>query len=110
MTARVSGYNNDVSLGGVVYHVQTERMGERIITLIFKDGAVVARGTQDIKSHVRAAPPEVVQGIMKEQHRVMMDKLKKGELVPLPEKEREKIEREEADLIARFLTDWAEEE
>jgi len=47
---------------------------------------------------------------MKEQHRVMMDKLKNGELVPLPEKEREKIEREEADLIARFLTDWAEEE
>jgi len=110
MTARVSGYNNDIALGGVVYHVQTERVGERIITLIFKEGAVIARGTQEVRPHIRAASAEVVQDVVKEQHKVMMDKLKNGDLVPLPEEEREKIEREEAGLIARFLADWAEEE
>lgn len=110
MTARVSGYNNDVPLGGVVYHVQTERVGERITTLIFREGAVIARGTQEVKPQIRTAPPEIAQDVVKEQHRLMMDKLKNGELVPLPKEEREKIEREEADLIARFLTDWAEEE
>lgn len=109
MTAQVSGYNNDIMLGGVAYHVQTERVGESIITLIFKEGAVIARGTQEIRPHIRAASPEVVQRVVKEQHTVMMDKLKSGDLVPLPKEEREKIEKEEAGLIARFLADWAEE-
>jgi hypothetical protein len=109
MTAIVSGYNNDIRLGDVVYHVQTERVSGRIITLVFKEGAVVARGTQEIRPHIRGAAPEVIQDVMKSQHKLMMDKLKNGDLVPLPETERAKIEREEAGLIAKFLADWAEE-
>ncbi len=106
----ITGYNTDVQHDGRVYHVQTERVGERITTLIFREGAVIARGTQEVKPQIRTAPPEIAQDVVKEQHRLMIDKLKNGELVPLPKEEREKIEREEADLIARFLTDWAEEE
>jgi hypothetical protein len=110
MTAVVSGYNNDIRLGGVVYHIQTERVGDCIVTLVFKEGAVIARGTQEVRPHIRSASTEVIQDVMKDQHKLMMDKLKNGDLVPLPEAEREKIEREEAGLIAKFLADWAEEE
>jgi hypothetical protein len=106
----VSGYNNDIKLGDVVYHIQTERVGERIITLIFREGAVIARGTQEIRPHIRGASSQVVQEVMKNQHKLMIDKLRNGELVPLPKEEREKIEREEAGLIAKFLAEWAEEE
>lgn len=110
MPKLVPGYNNDIRLGDVIYHVQTEHVTGRVITLVFRDGAVIARGTQEIGGRVPTDARELIQDLMRKQHKVIIEKLKKGELVPLPKDELAKMEREEADLIAKFLSEWAEEE
>jgi len=106
----IQGFNSDFAVGSERYHVQTENIGENLITLVFKGGAVVARAKQRVGNIEGPGKIERLRKLMKSQHDLMIGKLKAGELVPVTGSEQRKVEKEEKDLIARFLEEWAEEE
>lgn len=106
----IQGLNCEVKVGGERYHVQTENVGDNLITLIFKGGAVVARAKQQIGALEGATRTEKLRRLMQSQHELMISKLRDGELVPISAAEQLLVDREEKDLIAKFLEEWAEEE
>jgi len=106
----IQGFNSELAIGGERYHVQTENVGENLITLVFKGGAVVARAKQRVGSVEGPDRDERIRKLMRSQHELMINKLQEGELVPLSGTDQRKVERQEKDLISRFLEEWAEEE
>jgi len=106
----IQGLNSEVVVGGDRYHVQTENVGENLITLVFKGGAVVARAKQRVGAVEGPDRLEKLAKLMRGQHDLMIAKLQEGELVPIAGADLRRVEREEKDLIARFLEEWAEEE
>jgi len=106
----IQGLNSDLVVGRDRYHVQTENIGDNLITLVFKGGAVVARAKQKIAAVEGPGKPEKIRKLMKAQHDLMIGKLRGGELIPVPGAEQHRAEREEKDLIAKFLEEWADEE
>lgn len=106
----IQGLNCELEVGGENYHVQTENVGDNLITLIFKGGAVVARAKQRVGAIEGADRSEKLRRLMRSQHDLMIAKLQEGELVPISAAEQRQVDREEKDLIARFLEEWAEEE
>jgi hypothetical protein len=77
------GYNHNFSYNGVLYHVQTEDGGIRspqVVTHLFNGGTIlVTQKTSyaDILSENNLE--QVVQDLMKDQHREMLRRLKNGE-------------------------------
>jgi hypothetical protein len=106
----IQGLNYEVTVGGERYHVQTENVGDNLITLIFKGGAVVARAKQQVGALEGATRTEKLRRLMQSQHELMISKLRVGELVPISAEERLAVDREEKDLIAKVREEWAEEE
>ena len=106
----IQGLNCQVTVGSELYHVQTENVGDNLITLIFKAGAVVARAKQRIGAVEGTGRLEKLRRAMRSQHELMLKKLCEGELVPISAAERLEVDEEEKDLIAKFLEEWAEEE
>lgn len=106
----IQGLNSEVVVGGERYHVQTENVGENLITLVFKGGAVVARAKQRVGAVEGPDRQEKLTRLMRGQHELMITKLRDGELVPISSADLKKVERDEKDLIAKFLEEWAEEE
>ncbi|MGD8717774.1 MAG: hypothetical protein PVH29_03030 [Candidatus Zixiibacteriota bacterium] len=104
------GLNCEVTVGGERYHIQTENVGDNLVTLVFKGGAVVARAKQVVGAIAGADRVEKVRKLMRSQHDLMITKLQEGELVPITAEEQRGVDREEKDLIAKFLEEWAEEE
>ena len=79
------GYNNNIPHKGKMYHVQTEDSGTRrphVITHLFADGGRIVHTTKTSYSELVDDPEMVdkVQRLMKDQHRAMVDALRKGEL------------------------------
>jgi hypothetical protein len=80
----ILGFNSDVRYKGRTFHIQTEDSGEQnpvIITHLFTGGTILvtrrieygdALGRADLANHVR--------GLMRGQHREVMEALLKGEL------------------------------
>jgi hypothetical protein len=91
------------------YHVQTEGVGENLVTLIFQNGAVIARAKQRLNRDVDNMDLQEIRTMMQKQHLLMLGKLKNGELVPITDAEAEKVASEEQDLIGKFLEEWADE-
>ena len=105
----VQGFNSELEIARERYHVQTESVGENLVTLIFQDGAVIARAKQRLAQDVESIGLQEIRKMMQEQHALMLNKLKNGELIPISSAEAKKVESEENDLISKFLDEWADE-
>jgi len=80
----VVGFNHNFRYRGEVYHVQTEDGGLKsphIITLLYKGGTILASKKTSYADITKVDNlDQVVEDLMKEQHREMLRRLKAGEL------------------------------
>jgi hypothetical protein len=79
----VVGFNHNFRYRGTLYHVQTEDGGlksPQIVTLLFSGGTILASRKTSYADIVKVNNLEqVVEELMKEQHREMLRQLKDGE-------------------------------
>ncbi len=79
----VVGFNHNFSYKGVVYHIQTEDSGVKsptIVTLLYRGGTILASRKTSYADISRVDNlDQVVEDLMKEQHKGMLRSLKKGE-------------------------------
>ncbi|MBJ6726459.1 hypothetical protein [Geomesophilobacter sediminis] len=79
----IAGFNHNIRYKGVIFHVQTEDGGiknPRIVTQLFMGGTIICSqktSYADIVSTDQVR--EVVEAIMKEQHKEMLRRLTGGE-------------------------------
>ncbi|QSV47261.1 hypothetical protein [Geobacter benzoatilyticus] len=77
------GFNHNIMYKGEVFHVQTEDSGianPHIITLIYREGAIIASRKTSYADIIKVDNLErVVEELMKEQHKGMLRRLKNGE-------------------------------
>ncbi len=107
----IQGFNTEITLKDSTYHIQTELVGSRIVSLIFLNGAVIADKQTKIEEpyHTESLSKEelkVLRKSMREQHMNMIEQLKGGE--ELPRDAKRPID-EDKDLISKFLDEWAQE-
>ncbi|MBI1864873.1 MAG: hypothetical protein HYR98_03960 [Nitrospirae bacterium] len=80
----LSGFNTDCSVGGKVFHVQTEDNGLKnptIVTLVYQGGAIVASKKTSYADILAAdCLSDVVRELMEEQHRSVISDIKAGRL------------------------------
>lgn len=79
----VLGFNHNVMYKGEVFHVQTEDSGvatPHIITLLYRGGVILGSKKTSYSDILKMENlEEVVEELMKEQHKEMMRRLKSGE-------------------------------
>lgn len=79
----VVGFNHNFNYKGAVYHIQTEDNGLRnptIVTLLYHGGTILASRKTSYADITRVDNLEqVVEELMKEQHKGMLRSLKNGE-------------------------------
>lgn len=79
----VVGFNHNVRYHGEVFHVQTEDGGlthPHIITLLYRGGTILASKKSSYSDIVeKDGLEQVVEELMKEQHRAMLRRLKAGD-------------------------------
>ncbi len=79
----VVGFNHNFKYKGEVFHVQTEDGGlntTNIITLLYKGGTILARQKTSYSDIAKVDNLEqVVEELMKEQHKTMLKRLKSGD-------------------------------
>lgn len=79
----VLGFNHNVMYKGEVFHVQTEDSGvaaPHIVTLLYRGGVILASKKTSYADILKVENLEsVVEELMKDQHKVMMRRLKSGE-------------------------------
>jgi hypothetical protein len=77
------GYNHNIGYKGEVFHVQTEDSGintPHIITLLYRGGNILASKKTSYADIVKMGNLcQVVEELMKEQHKDMLRRLKNGE-------------------------------
>lgn len=80
------GINTDAMHDGVNYHVQTEDLGTKnpiILTLVYRNGAVIFRETFDYGQSLVADPsPSLLRTLMDGQHRRVLRQVSEGEFTP----------------------------
>jgi len=78
----LSGFNTNYRYRGVLFHVQTEDSGlanPHVITHLFHGGNILASEKLDYAKQLGAADLEgVVRGLMENQHKAMLKRLKRG--------------------------------
>jgi hypothetical protein len=69
--------NSNIDVDGKRYHVQTEKLGWQIVTLVFEGGAVIARHKKDL-SDVGAVEmsPNDFATLMKAQHQAVISEIR----------------------------------
>ncbi|TLM65423.1 MAG: hypothetical protein FDZ69_09900 [Deltaproteobacteria bacterium] len=79
----VVGFNHNFTYKGAVYHIQTEDSGRKsptIVTLLYRGGTILASRKTSYADIARVDNLEqVVEELMKEQHKGMLRSLKNGE-------------------------------
>jgi hypothetical protein len=79
----VLGFNHNIRYKGELFHVQTEDSGRanpHIVTLLYRGGTILASSKTTYADIIKVDQLEqVVESIMKEQHKEMMKRLKAGE-------------------------------
>lgn len=79
----VVGFNHNFRYKGEVYHIQTEDSGMRspnIVTLLYQGGTILASKKTSYADIAKVDNlDQVVEELMKEQHKEMLRKLKAGE-------------------------------
>ncbi len=82
------GINTEVTHAGVAYHVQTEDLGTKnpiLLTLVYRDGAVVFRETFDYGQALVTEPsPSLLRSLMDGQHRRILRHVSDGALATPP--------------------------
>jgi hypothetical protein len=131
--------NSNIDVDGKRYHVQTEKLGWQIVTLVFEGGAVIARRKKDLSEvgTVEMSPNDYAT-LMKTQHQAVISEIRsqtrtananngqqtdgggsQEEVVcgssTLPESPVKKVPNNDIitkndDLISKFLNEWADEE
>jgi len=131
--------NSNIDVDGKRYHVQTEKLGWQIVTLVFEGGAVIARHKKDLSelgalemspndfaTMMKAQHQAVISEILSHtktvnannnQHPGVVESLEDVVCGPstLPETPIKKIPNNDLgskndDLISKFLNEWADEE
>lgn len=80
------GFNSDVQVNGILFHVQTEDWGYNnpyIVTQVFKRGAVVKNiktPYKEISRTVSSNNERVIRLAMQEQHQKILDHLLSGQM------------------------------
>ncbi len=83
------GYNSDILLSGLNYHVQTEDWGLEnpfLVSRVYRDGAVVKSiktPYDDILPGEQKKQAEFIRMAMKFQHKKILDLLLSGQLISL---------------------------
>lgn len=76
------GFNENISYNGEVYHAQTEDGGLNnpvITTILFKGGAIIVSRRTSYADIIKTDRlDEIVTGLMKEQHRSVLNDLCSG--------------------------------
>ena len=79
----VLGFNHNIQYKGEIFHIQTEDSGvatPHIITLLYRGGTIVASKKTSYADIIKADNLEqVVEELMKDQHKEMLRRLKSGE-------------------------------
>jgi ketol-acid reductoisomerase len=79
----VLGFNHNIQYKGEIFHIQTEDSGiatPHIITLLYRGGTIIASKKTSYADIIKADNLEqVVEELMKEQHKEMLRRLKSGE-------------------------------
>ncbi len=79
----VPGFNHNIRYKGVIFHVQTEDSGitmPHIITLLYRGGTIVSSKKTSYADIIKAdGLAQIVEEVMKEQHKDMLRRLKAGE-------------------------------
>ncbi|MDD2852017.1 MAG: hypothetical protein PHY09_08995 [Desulfuromonadaceae bacterium] len=79
----VLGFNHNITYKSEIFHVQTEDSGvdnPHIITLLYRGGVIICSQKTDYSDILKTDNLEtVVEELMKEQHKLMMRRLKAGE-------------------------------
>jgi len=79
----VVGFNHNFSYQGEIYHIQTEDSGKvnpNIVTLLYQGGAILASKKTSYADIAKVDNLEqIVEELMKEQHKNMLRSLKSGE-------------------------------
>jgi hypothetical protein len=105
----VQGFNTDIRVNDSIYHIQTELVGKCIVSLIFRNGAVIADKRTDIVSDGKIPPTreelEALVLALKSQHRNMIERLKSASKIP---QDAEAKKNGDTDLIRKFLDEWSE--
>lgn len=90
----ITGFNTDVSFDGCVYHVQTEDRGREhcvLESLVYIGGTIIAKKLTAYEEHLgQGGSEEVIAGLLRRQHQIMIAAIKAGrldELVRHSEKE-----------------------
>jgi len=82
-TAMVLGFNHNIQYKGEVFHIQTEDSGvatPHIITLLYRGGIIIASKKTGYADILKADNLEqVVEELMKDQHKDMLRRLKSGD-------------------------------
>ncbi len=77
------GYNHNINYKGDVFHVQTEDSGvskPHVITLLYREGVIISSKKTSYGDILKIENlEELVEDLMKEQHKEMMRRLKSGE-------------------------------
>jgi len=102
----LQGFNTDIKIEDTNYHIQTELVGNRIVTLIFENGAVIGgRKTEILASKIPSdgTLSDEMRANMKKQHTEIVIELKAKEEPPISDDVNEK---NDSDLIKKFLESW----
>jgi hypothetical protein len=82
----VMGFNTEIKHDGVLYHVQTEpRKNAGIDTTVYTGGAVIHKfksSYQDMLDSPKFSE-ESLQRLLEEQHRLIIERIRNGEIKPL---------------------------
>lgn len=77
------GFNHNIMYKGDVFHIQTEDSGvnnPHIITLLYRGGTIISSKKTSYADILKMENLErIVEGLMKEQHKDMLRRLKGGE-------------------------------
>ena len=79
----VVGFNHNVRYKGEIFHIQTEDSGIKvphIITLVYRGGTIISSKKTSYADIIKIENLEqIVEELMKEQHKEMLRRLKSGE-------------------------------
>jgi hypothetical protein len=79
----VLGFNHNIQYKGEIFHIQTEDSGiatPHIITLLYRGGTIIASKKTGYADIIKADNLEqVVEELMKDQHKEILHRLKSGE-------------------------------
>jgi hypothetical protein len=85
----ITGFNTDVKVRGVVYHVQTEDKGTAnpvIETLIYKGGEILGSRRLPYGHLAKPGDEAAITRLMEDQHKGMIQEVKRGKFEPPSER------------------------